>query len=289
MHHARPVALSLAAICFSALAAHAGTYEGFYLGSSNVGLDWSSDLGSDYSGTWNFVGNGPHAGDFVSFTERDFGGYSGIGYLSARCNGNLPAVGSPSPGHLHFASDLVVHDYGGYGIGARSESAGHAYTSGAACYWKLNWSVTYDSDYRGNMQVVIYEPFFGWHYPVAGDYFGGARMSGSYSGHYNYGEAYFVANASLYQGQAYPAAGHMTFTVDIRISDAAIPACPADFNNDGQVDDADFILFVVGYNILDCSDPTMPSNCPADINADGVVDDSDFPLFVVAYNELVCP
>lgn len=65
--------------------------------------------------------------------------------------------------------------------------------------------------------------------------------------------------------------------------------CPSDFNSDGFVDDADFLLFVVGYNILDCADPAMPAGCPADINGDGFVDDADFTLFVVAYNELLCP
>jgi len=65
--------------------------------------------------------------------------------------------------------------------------------------------------------------------------------------------------------------------------------CPADINNDGVVDDTDFVLFVVAYNILDCADPSMPAGCPADINGDGFVDDSDFSSFVVAYNALVCP
>lgn len=66
-------------------------------------------------------------------------------------------------------------------------------------------------------------------------------------------------------------------------------SCPADLNGDGQVDDADFVLFVAAYNILDCADPSMPAFCPADINSDGAVDDADFVLFVQAYNELVCP
>ncbi len=65
--------------------------------------------------------------------------------------------------------------------------------------------------------------------------------------------------------------------------------CPADLNNDGLVDDADFSIFVVAYDILDCADPTMPAGCPADLNADGVVDDLDFQVFVVAYDELLCP
>ncbi|MGH7244209.1 MAG: hypothetical protein ACREJD_12415 [Phycisphaerales bacterium] len=65
--------------------------------------------------------------------------------------------------------------------------------------------------------------------------------------------------------------------------------CPADMNHDGFVDDADFLSFVVGYNILDCADHSMPAGCPADINKDGLVDDADFTVFVVAYNDLICP
>ncbi len=65
--------------------------------------------------------------------------------------------------------------------------------------------------------------------------------------------------------------------------------CPADLNGDGQVDDADFVIFVNAYDILDCADPSMPPSCPADLNQDGVVDDADFVVFVAAYNELLCP
>ncbi len=67
------------------------------------------------------------------------------------------------------------------------------------------------------------------------------------------------------------------------------PGCPADLNHDEQVDDADFVIFVAAYNILDCADPAMPAGCPADMNSDGVVEDGDFVIFVAAYNELVCP
>ncbi|MGH7245015.1 MAG: hypothetical protein ACREJD_16490 [Phycisphaerales bacterium] len=65
--------------------------------------------------------------------------------------------------------------------------------------------------------------------------------------------------------------------------------CPCDLNGDGFVDDADFVIFVNAYNILDCADPFMPAGCPADFNGDGFVDDADFVIFVPAYNELVCP
>ncbi len=65
--------------------------------------------------------------------------------------------------------------------------------------------------------------------------------------------------------------------------------CPGDLNHDGQVDDADFVIFVGAYNILDCADLSMPAGCPADLTRDGVVEDADFVVFVAAYNELVCP
>ena len=66
-------------------------------------------------------------------------------------------------------------------------------------------------------------------------------------------------------------------------------ACPADLNSDTVVDDSDFVLFLVGYNILDCADPSMPSDCPADLDGDSLVGDQDFIVFIAAYNELSCP
>jgi len=65
--------------------------------------------------------------------------------------------------------------------------------------------------------------------------------------------------------------------------------CTADFNSDDLVDDADFVTFVAAYNILDCTDPAMPSGCPADLNFDDAVDDADFVLFALQYDQLVCP
>jgi len=66
-------------------------------------------------------------------------------------------------------------------------------------------------------------------------------------------------------------------------------ACPADLNHDAVVDDADFVIFVPAYNLLDCADPAMPPNCPADMNRDGLVNDADFVIFLSQYNELICP
>jgi len=64
--------------------------------------------------------------------------------------------------------------------------------------------------------------------------------------------------------------------------------CSGDLNADNMVDDADFVLFLVQYNILDCGDPTMRPGCSADLNSDGMVDDADFQVFVPAYEQLVC-
>ncbi|MFO0859755.1 MAG: matrixin family metalloprotease [Phycisphaerales bacterium] len=72
-------------------------------------------------------------------------------------------------------------------------------------------------------------------------------------------------------------------------SDGGFAKCSGDLNNDGVVTDADFVLFLAAYNILDCADPTMPAGCPSDLNRSGTVDDVDFSIFVGAYNDLVCP
>ncbi len=65
--------------------------------------------------------------------------------------------------------------------------------------------------------------------------------------------------------------------------------CPWDLNNDGVVNDDDFQVFVLAYDILDCNDGAMPVGCPSDFNFDRIVNDLDFQAFVVAYNELLCP
>jgi hypothetical protein len=66
-------------------------------------------------------------------------------------------------------------------------------------------------------------------------------------------------------------------------------ACTGDLNGDQQVDDSDFVIFAVAYNVLDCADGAMPPGCPADFNDDQFVDDSDFVLFASAYDALLCP
>jgi len=60
-----------------------------------------------------------------------------------------------------------------------------------------------------------------------------------------------------------------------------------DINTDGQVDDADFLLFLDQYNLMLCADPLMPDACSADFNQDGFVDDADFTIFIPAYNAML--
>jgi len=67
------------------------------------------------------------------------------------------------------------------------------------------------------------------------------------------------------------------------------PVCVGDLNEDGLVEDADFVMFLAQYNVLDCSDETMPEFCSADLNFDGFVDDADFVIFLSGYNNLLCP
>lgn len=64
--------------------------------------------------------------------------------------------------------------------------------------------------------------------------------------------------------------------------------CTGDQNFDLMVDDADFVFFAAAYDLLDCSDPSMPIGCPSDLNADGMVDDMDFVVFAAAYDALMC-
>ncbi|HEX8877106.1 MAG TPA: hypothetical protein VF777_10185 [Phycisphaerales bacterium] len=64
--------------------------------------------------------------------------------------------------------------------------------------------------------------------------------------------------------------------------------CEGDINDNGLVDDDDFVLFVQDYQRLDCFVAGTPPNCPSDLNRDCVVNDADFSRFAAAYNQLIC-
>ena len=74
---------------------------------------------------------------------------------------------------------------------------------------------------------------------------------------------------------------------NLRVVEAAYP-CAGDFNADGFVDDADFVIFAAAYEQFTCGPSDVPPGCPADLTGDGVVDDSDFVIFAGAYDAFVC-
>ncbi len=109
-------------------------------------------------------------------------------------------------------------------------------------------------------------------YPNAGIGTGGA-----------FGASFYASSTSSNWGVATEA----STTIPAVITVAA--PCPGDLNSDGVVDDADFTLFTLAHDLLDCADPSMPAGCLADLNWDGLVDDADFLIFAAAYDAIVCP
>lgn len=79
----------------------------------------------------------------------------------------------------------------------------------------------------------------------------------------------------------------LVFTHWLKFSEP--PDCVGDIDENGLVDDADFVMFLAQYNVLDCADENMPDFCTADFNFDGFVDDADFLEFIKGYNDLLCP
>jgi hypothetical protein len=115
-------------------------------------------------------------------------------------------------------------------------------------------------------------------------------VSGFYGGTFSYDETpnYLGCTALLKGFDTYKITLFVDFAYTALQFTTIVP-CPGDLNADSYVDDADFVIFVDAYNLLDCSDPAMPPECPADLNADAIVEDADFVIFAEAYNALVCP
>ncbi|MBX3379625.1 MAG: hypothetical protein KF805_05995 [Phycisphaeraceae bacterium] len=139
-------------------------------------------------------------------------------------------------------------------------------------------TVTYDFDVP--FTILSFGPGY-WGGPGTLNNVGGKRLTGV-EGH---GTIQFIGTVSSINWTIPNPETWHGFTVGIL---NGVP-CPADLNADGFVDDADFVIFLSAYNILDCLDPSMPARCPADFNGDSLVDDADFVIFVAAYNDLVCP
>ena len=62
---------------------------------------------------------------------------------------------------------------------------------------------------------------------------------------------------------------------------AGKPPCIGDLNNDGQVDDIDFVLFAQAYDLYVSGD--------GDFDGNGLTDDVDFVLFAQSYDRFECP
>ncbi|MBN8596169.1 MAG: hypothetical protein J0L78_00695 [Planctomycetes bacterium] len=104
---------------------------------------------------------------------------------------------------------------------------------------------------------------------------------------------YPTADASVPIGaDCIPSASGNTLpnAIEIKLCQFANPrspqgCCPCDLTNDGQIDDADFVVFAADYDTLIMSGAFQG----ADLTGDAQCDDSDFVLFAAAYNELLCP
>ncbi|MBL8876831.1 MAG: hypothetical protein JNM86_13630 [Phycisphaerae bacterium] len=90
------------------------------------------------------------------------------------------------------------------------------------------------------------------------------------------------SDAGLYRVTFWNSCGEATsIPVEVKVK-----AHITDINADGQVDDADFILFLNQYDLMLCADASMPDACSADFDQDGFVDDADFAIFVPAYSAM---
>ncbi|MBX3379548.1 MAG: proprotein convertase P-domain-containing protein [Phycisphaeraceae bacterium] len=65
------------------------------------------------------------------------------------------------------------------------------------------------------------------------------------------------------------------------LCEPAAPYCPGDFDHNNVVDDADFALFALAYNLFESE--------AGDLNGDTRTDDADFVQFAQAYDALICP
>lgn len=66
----------------------------------------------------------------------------------------------------------------------------------------------------------------------------------------------------------------------------AVPACPGDFDDDGDVDGSDLAVFAADFGRTDCgSEPP----CGGDFDDDGDVDGSDLAVFAADFGRTNCP
>ena len=100
------------------------------------------------------------------------------------------------------------------------------------------------------------------------------------------GRYVFTVTAGSSAGVCSPTNTNADLAADITAT-LAVLTCPADLNDDGFVDDTDFVLFAQAYDLFACDAQT--AYCAGDLEGDGFVDDTDFVFFAQAYDLFACP
>jgi len=275
-------------------------------GSLYAGGQFSGSGGTSFVGlsrwdgaTWSAVGGSMNAGSVMALGE-----FNGSLVAFGDCRKIVDGV---TFNRVALWSGSV---WSGFGTGLSGSASGVAPFAGAIGV--LNGELYIGSDalsaggeisaylaHWGSLEPCIQSSPVGGSICRGGDFTFNVAATGKPALHYQWrlnnqdilnanGPSYTVTNASEDDEGNYDCFIMNDFG-DATSGGASLQLCDADVDCSGMVDDADFIIFVAAYNILDCADPSMPLDCPSDFNRDAVVDDSDFGIFVVAYNELVCP
>ncbi|MBY0112945.1 MAG: hypothetical protein K2Y21_08995 [Phycisphaerales bacterium] len=215
--------------------------------------------------------------------------------------GSSPLVGGSAAAVVYYPPTRTIYRFGGVFSGG-GQSQITTYAPGNA--WIKTSPVTFSGCDNGSSQLTInIAPQAGVSYqwyrnglPVADGPGGAASGGGTVSNASGIAPLSGVVTLQISGANANDLGNYFVLLSTSCGSVSTTPAsltlqscCPADLNGDQQVDDADFVVFAAAYNILDCTDPSMPVGCPADLNIDGFVDDADFVIFATAYNELLCP
>nr|QGF22313.1 alpha-amylase [uncultured bacterium] len=78
-------------------------------------------------------------------------------------------------------------------------------------------------------------------------------------------------------------AGQNHYVLPILLS---TPGCQGDFDNDGDVDGSDLVVFAADFGRTDCSSPPQ---CEGDFDNDDDVDGTDLALFAAEFGRTDCP
>lgn len=247
------------------------------IGSPTDWAEWTSSTGSSASGTAQGTISTPSGSHTVTYTGEIFFSQinnAGVYYYAP----STPFLSATVPNAPPRAD--IIGLQGGAITGTHTLTFSPPVENPVMAIVSLGQPsivVTYDFDVP--FTILSFGPGY-WGGPGTLNNIGGKRLTGV-EGH---GTIRFIGSVSSINWTIPNPETWHGFTVGIAGS-----VCPCDLNGDGFVDDADFVIFLAAYNILDCLDASMPARCPSDFNGDSLVDDADFVIFVSAYNQLVCP